>query len=266
VRIGRSFAEKGLARPAVVYLRAALRGGVTGAGVHRSLASALARVTGCGDDEPWPGDALDHLRRAVDLEPLRAAFRRDLGRQLLLRAETRADTIEARNQLGLALLLAGPDDDIVPLALGALRGVLATDGSLSPAGAAKLLREVVPEAAEAVRTAHGYYLQEEELWDELVDVLEERVAAGDATFEDRKMLAGLYRAGDRLSEAAAIYAALLEARPGALHLWLPLVATLAEAGRPEEAADARKKALAAIDAATGDHAALRRRILETGSR
>ncbi|MHC4860830.1 MAG: tetratricopeptide repeat protein, partial [Planctomycetota bacterium] len=261
-RIGESFAEKGLARPAVVYLRAAVRGGVAGPAIHRALATALARVAGCDADEPWPEEAVDHLRKAVEAEPLRAASRRDLGRQLLLHAKTDAQILEARNQLGLALLLAGPDDDVLSLAIGALRGVVAADRSLSPGGAAKLLTEVVPEAAAAVRTAHGYFLQEEELWDDLVEVIQERVEAGVATFEDRKMLAGLYRAGDRLSEAAAIYAGLLEEAPDALHLWLPLVATLVEAGRTEDAAKAREEALAAIDASSGDHEALRRRILE----
>jgi hypothetical protein len=260
-RFGESFARKGLGGPAVVYLRAAVRGGIEDPRLFLRLARMIAAVDGCTSDDPWPDESLDYLRRAVKTDPLRAATRCELGRQLLLIAESGDEIVAARNQLGLALLLAGPNDDIVYLATEALRGVMAADESLSARAARDWLVERAPNAKRSLLTAFHYFLQEEGLWEDLAKALEESVEKGEARFEDRKMLAGLYRAGDRLTDAAKIYAELLIENPKALYLWLPLVQCLAEAGETAAAMKAREKAIRTIDASREDHQALRERIL-----
>jgi predicted Zn-dependent protease len=76
------------------------------------------------------------------------------------------------------------------------------------------------------------------------------------------MLAGLYAAAERHEEAAAIFAALLEETPDALHLWPDLVDALARAGKRREAEEARKRGLAALAAAPEENEPLRKRLEE----
>ncbi len=260
-RVGASLALKELDREAAVYLRAALRGGAGDAGSHRLLALAEARLRGLGEEDPWPADLLALLRRAVEMDPLRAAFRRELGARMLRGAAGPEAVAAARDQLGLALLLVGPDDDLEAVAAGLLAAVLRAEPRLPPAGGAAWIEKRVPDARDAAARAVAYLLQGEARWDELAAQLEGRVRAKAASHEERAMLAGLYRASDRLEEAAALYGALLEERPGALHLWPARIACLAGTGKAEDARRAREDALRAVDAAGTAGAWVREEIL-----
>ncbi|MHC4819719.1 MAG: tetratricopeptide repeat protein, partial [Planctomycetota bacterium] len=238
-RIGISLARAHEAQPAIVYLRAALRGGVKDAEVYYQLAASLARQQG---GARWPDEAVDALNKAVGRAPLRAAYRLMLGRQLLQRQEIR----DARDMLGLALVLAGEDDDEIALAV-ALLGAAATLESDKPiADVVTTLAKSVPPAEPALRMAHVYYLQEAEEWGELAALLEGRTKDGSATFEERAMLAGLYKATDELDEALAIYTTLLREQPSALQLWPDRIECLIGLGRKADAREALQEALQAI--------------------
>ena len=238
-RIGISLARAHESAPAIVYLRAAQRGGVQDAEVHYQLAASLARQQG---GALWPDEAVDALKKAVGQAPLRAAYRLTLGRQLLQRQETRA----ARDMLGLALVLAGEDDDEIALAVALLRAAAKLEPERPIAEVVTTLAASVPPAEPALRLAHVYYLQEAEEWGELAALLEGRIKDGSATFEERAMLAGLYKATDELDEALAIYATLLREKPSALQLWPDRIECLVGLGRKADAREALSKALQAI--------------------
>ncbi|MFV1957774.1 MAG: tetratricopeptide repeat protein [Planctomycetota bacterium] len=247
-KIGRSFARAGLPKPAVVYLRAAVRGGVATGSLLGVLARALARAAGRAEDEVWPREAVEVLERAVAADPLSASLRLVLGMQQLVRAGSTAQSEEARDTLGLALMLLGPTDDDKAIARWALEaGVDARPASL-PREVLGWWKTQVPEAAAALDAAWVIYLQERQAWEDLIEELERRSTRGTASFEDRTTLAGLYLASDRFDDAAALYARLLEERPEALHLWPSRLRALVGAGRLDEARAARDAALKAIDA------------------
>jgi tetratricopeptide (TPR) repeat protein len=238
-RIGISLARAHEASPAIVYLRAALRGGVQDAEVYYQLATSLARLQGGAQ---WPDEAVAALRNAVGQAPLRAAYRLMLGRQLLRRGKTR----DARDMLGLALVLAGEDDDEIALAVALLRAAAALEPDRPIAEVATTLSKSVPPAEPALRLAHVYHLQEAEEWGALAALLEQRIADGSATFLERAMLAGLFKATDELDEALAIYATLLREDPKALQLWPDRIECLLGLGRKADAREALQKALQAI--------------------
>jgi len=259
-RLGESFAESGLPRPAVVYLRAAFRGGVERSRLHALLARALAESDGLAVDEPWPDESLEHLRLAAELDPLRAALRLEYGTQLLLHADTLHTMGDARDQLGLGLLVIGPDDDDIGIALGALRGQV----NLRPSGTARdalaELQKLAPPWSALLERAFLEFLQEEQRFDEMLDVLRARDAAGKADFEQRAMLAGLLLAASESAAAADLYGKLLTEDEKALHLWPKRIESLVAAGRTDKARTERDKALAAIGAAPEDLDVLRRLI------
>ena len=253
-RIGVSLARVREAEPAIVYLRAALRGGATDPEVSYELARALAHVARAPDDAPWPGEAVAALREAADRAPLKAAYRLALGRQLLARGETDA----AYGALGLALVVAGSWDDDLACALGVLRAAAARDPEASAEDLAAALAEAVPPAAPALRTAAVYWLQETEDFEQLGRVLEARVSAGGATAEERGTLAGLYRLTDRLDEALAIYRGLVD--EGGLHAWPDVVECLAAMGRTAESRAALSRATKALADAPPELQWVRRRL------
>lgn len=264
-RIGVSLARVHEFEAAIVYLRAALRGGIEDPEVPYRLAYALAGQAAATEDAPWPDDAVDALRAAVKLAPLRAAYRFVLGRQLLVRARSVEPLREARAMLGLALVLAGPDDDHVRIEVALLRaaGALEPDRPLGETVAA--VQAAVPTAAVTLRTAESYYLQETEDWDALAAVLSKRIAAGEATLEQRAMLAGLCMASDRYDEAEAIFAAMLEGEHAdktgeALRYWPDRIECLVRLGRKADARAALERARAALKDAPGRLGWVRRRL------
>jgi len=238
-RIGISLARAHEAAPAIAYLRAALRGGVRDAEAYYQLAASLARRQG---GARWPDEAVDALRSAVGQAPLRAAYRWMLGQQLLQQEKTRA----ARDMLGLALVLAGEDDDEIALAMGLLRAAATLEPERAIDDVVETLAGSVPPAEPALRLAHVYHLQEAEAWGALATLLQGRAKDGSATFEERAMLAGLYKATDELDEALAIYATLLREDPKALQLWPDHIECLVGLGRKADAREALGKALQAI--------------------
>ncbi|MHC5052871.1 MAG: tetratricopeptide repeat protein, partial [Planctomycetota bacterium] len=238
-RIGISLARAHESEPAIVYLRAALRGGANEAEVYYQLAASLARKQG---GALWPDEATDALQKAVKKAPLRAAYRLMLGKQLLRREKTE----DARNMLGLALILAGEDDDEIALAMALLRAAAAMQPERAIADVVTTLSKSIPPAEPALRLAHVYYLQEAEEWGALAALLEGRTKEGSATFEERAMLAGLYKATDELDEALAIYATLLREDPKALQLWPDRIECLVGLGRKADAREALQRALQAI--------------------
>jgi len=255
-RLGISLARVHEFKPAIVYLRAAMRGSVQDAEVPYRLALALAGLQQRSDDEAWPEPAVAALRDAVRLAPLRAGYRVVLGGQLLASGELEA----AYRMLGLALVLAGPDDDDVRIALQLLRASAAFRPDEKPEAAVERLAEIVPLAAAALRVSLVYYLQEAEEWEQLAAMLEKRVKAGAATVEECAMLAGLLRAADELERAEAIYAAILKDHPDALRYWPDRIECLLELGRKADAKLARATALKALEKDPRDWGAVRRRL------
>ncbi len=245
--LGRSFARAGNPKPAVVYLRAARRGGVEDTSLCLLFARMLAEDEGLAVDEPWPAEAFSAIEHAVRIGPLRADARLVLGRQLLLRATDPDEAQEPLDQLGLALLVMGPDDDDKMIAKWALTAGCEAMPQKSPQEVRAWLAERVPPAEASLRAAWVYFLQEREAWELLIEALEGRLKGGTASFSDRKTLAGLYLASDRNDEAATIYAALLAEDAGAVTLWPHYVRALAASGKPDEAADAKAKGLEAAD-------------------
>ncbi|MHC4959187.1 MAG: hypothetical protein ACYTGN_12530 [Planctomycetota bacterium] len=74
-RIGISLARARVSGPAIVYLRAALRGGVADPEVPFLLATALSEKERLTEDDRWPDEALAALRAAVRTAPLRSRYR-----------------------------------------------------------------------------------------------------------------------------------------------------------------------------------------------
>ena len=255
-RLGISLARVHEYKPAIVYLRAALRGEVDDAEVPYRLALALAGIEGLSDDEPWPEGCVTALGTAVRLAPLRAAYRVALGRQMLLAGEVE----RAYRTMGLALVLAGPDDDDVRVALELLRAAAAFRPDADLEKTIARLAESVPPAAGALRTALVYHLQETEDWERLAGMLERKLTAGDASIEERAMLAGLLKAADELERAEAIYAGILESQPKALRYWPDRIECLMALGRKADAKVARAEALKALSKDPRDLGAVRRRI------
>jgi tetratricopeptide (TPR) repeat protein len=264
-RIGVSLARVHEFEAAIVYLRAALRGGIEDPDVPYRLAYALAGEAAATEDAPWPDEAVDALRDAVKLAPLRAAYRFLLGRQLLVRARSVEALREAHAMLGLALVLAGPDDDHVRIEVALLRAANALEPDRPLDETVAAVQSAVPPAAATLRTAESYYLQETEDWDALARVLSKRIEAGEATLEQRAMLAGLYMASDRFDEAEAIYAAMLEGDAKdttgeALRYWPDRIECLVRMGRKADARVALKRANEALKSADGSHGWIRRRL------
>ena len=240
-RIGMSLARARESEPAIVYLRAALRGGIADARVYYVLAIALAERDDLARDEQWPNESFRALQDAVKRAPLATIYRLELGRQHLLRNEAQA----AHDMLGLALVLVGANDDDVEVAMWLLRAATAL-GEDSAEKLAERLAGFVPPATAALRAALVYHLQAVEEWEQLTSLLARRLKAKTATLEERAMLARLYKLMDRLDEAETILAACLKESPCALHLWPDLVECLAGQGKSGEAVAARVRALNAL--------------------
>ncbi len=250
-RVGVSLARVHEAEPAIVYLRAALRGGIVDAEVPYRLACALALLASAPEDAPWPDEAVEALRTAVRLAPLASTYRLALGRQLLARRETEA----AYAMLGLGLVVLGPGDDDVACALGCLRAAAKREPERPVDEIAESLAESVPPAAPALRAAAVYHLQDAGEWEKLAALLESRGA--EATAEERAMLAGLYDLTDRGDEAEAIWRDLATKE---LRYWPDLVECLLRAGRRADAKAALAEALAAVDKAPVEERWVRRRL------
>lgn len=259
-RIGLSLMRAQVSAAAIVYLRAALRGGADEPEVAYALGVALAELAGRARDETWPDESVDALRRAVAGDPLHAAYRLELGRQMLLRARSAAAVRAARDMLGFALLLAGPDDDDIALARPLLDAQAALFPDAEPEELVAELAEAVPQAATALRRSLLYHLQAREDWARLADLVQKRMEEGEATLEERAMLAGLYKASDRLLEAEAIYAAILREEPGALHLWPDRIECLIDLGRRADAKLALAEAYEQLKKAPQDLGWVRRRL------
>ena len=264
-RLGRDLARLGLAKEAVVYLEAALRGGVEDASLEVVLARALAVASSARDDEPWPEAARGHLEDAVALAPLVAEYRAVLGVQEVLAVEAKEPhdpkaAAAARDHLGLALLLAGPDDDAAWIAAWTLRAVTHAmpDATVEEQGA--WLAEKAPRQAAFVRTAETYVLQEEERWDELIGLLERQRDQAHISAEGLSMLAGLYSASGRYDEAVKTYQEALQGEGASLSLWPRYVAALLGAGDPKGALAAAKEAYQAFDESPAPSDAYRRAI------
>ncbi len=252
-RIGLSLARVREAAAAIVYLRAALRGGVTEPEIPFELARALARAENIHAEEAlWPDAALSALEQAVEAAPLRAPFRRVLGLQLLARGEREA----ARRMLGLALLLAGPADDDLALALALLR----TGGAEAPGAEVERLCESIPPAAALLRRALPFHLQAIEEWGALFELLRGRLADGKASAEERALLAGLHKVNDEVGEALAIYQALLAEFPEELRHWPDVVECLLALGRTADARAARSRAYERLKESPREQGAVRRRL------
>jgi tetratricopeptide (TPR) repeat protein len=249
-RIGVSLARVQEAEPAVVYLRAAMRGGVEDAEVPYQLARAIALLADAPEDGKWPEEAGAALTEAVRLAPLVSTYRLALGRQLLAWGD-----IAAEAELGLSLVLLGPSDDEVATALCCLRAATRFDPERPVDAIAQSLAESVPPAAPALRRAVVYYLQETEQWDRLAELIEQR--GKDATAEERAMLAGLYGLTDRDDEALAVWRELVGKEP---RYWPDLVECLLRAGRRTDAKAALAEAFAAVDKGPPELNWVRRRL------
>jgi tetratricopeptide (TPR) repeat protein len=264
-RLGASFARAEEHAAAVVYLKAALRGGERSGDTQAVLARSMAAVAGADETDAWPDETLPLLKGAVSESPLRAGFRLLLGRQLLHRAKTPEDAAAARDALGLALVVLGPADDAASVATAFLRAASAASPETPVADVVKSVSADLPEAAGALRAGHLYFLQEDRRWEELTSVLEARAAAGSPTFEERTMLAGLYKASERPEDAEEIYAKLLEEHPEAIQLWADRIACLFAMGKREEALAAKAKALDLIAKDPGEWQGVRDRIERLGN-
>jgi tetratricopeptide (TPR) repeat protein len=250
-RIGVSLARVHEAEPAVVYLRAALRGGIADAEVPYELARALALLAAAPEDAPWPDEAVGALREAVRLAPLRSAYRLALGRQLL----ARRDLETAHAELGLSLVLLGPSDDDIASALGCLRAATRREPGRAVDELAESLAESAPVAAAALRAAAVYHLQDGQEWEKLEELLARRGAG--ATPEERAMLAGLYGLTDRDEEALAIWREVAGKEP---RYWPDLVECLLRMDRKADAKAALAEAFAAVAKAPPEERWIRRRL------
>ncbi len=251
-RIGLSLARVREAAAAIVYLRAALRGGASEPEVPYELARALALAANVASEETrWPDDAFATLQEAVEGAPLRALYRRVLGLQLLARGDREA----AYRMLGLALLLAGPADDDLALALAMLRAS-ATEAPEQEVGR---LCESIPPMARVLRRALPFHLQAIEDWGALFDLLRDRVRKTGASDEELALLAGLYKVNDEVDEALAIYEGLVRGSDDPRH-WPDVVECLLALGRTAEARSARSTAYELIARSPREHGAVRRRL------
>jgi len=251
-RIGLSLARVREASAAVVYLRAALRGGVTEPEVAYELSRSLALAAHVASEEArWPDDAFATLQEAVKRAPLRALYRRVLGLQLLARGDREA----ACRMLGLALLLAGPADDDLALALAMLRA----SATEAPEREVDRLCESSPPMAPVLRRALPFHLQATEDWGALFELLRRRDAAGGASAEERALLAGLHKVNDEIEEALAIYRGLVSGSDDPRH-WPDIVECLLALGRTAEAKAARAAAYERIARSPREHGAARRRL------
>lgn len=223
--IARSYASVSMAPLALAFFEAAWRGGAEEAEDRVVAARLRAAAAGLAEDEPWPAESLADLRRAVVLDPLLAEARLVLAEALL----AIGNDAEAAPQLALALFLAGEADDVESAALAQLR--LAGD-ALEPE---RKLVAARPELGRAFARARVALLQEEGRFSELVALLEARVRAGTADFEDRVMLADFDLLLDRPRPAAQRFRALLEEDPRAHHLRPRLARALVAAGEVEAA-------------------------------
>ncbi len=250
-RIGVSLARVHEAEPAVVYLRAALRGGILDAEVPYELARALALLAAAPEDAPWPDDAVAALREAVRLAPLSSAYRLALGRQLLARRDLDA----AYAELGLSLVLLSPSDDDIASALGCLRAAARREPARAVDELAESLAESAPGAAPALRAAAVYHLQDGQEWEKLEDLIERRGTG--ATAEERAMLAGLYGLTDRDEEALAIWREVASSDP---RYWPDVVRCLLRMDRKADAKAALAEAFAAVAKAPPEQRWIRRRL------
>lgn len=264
-RVGCALARKRLHAAARVYLEAALRGGAASAAIHTAIARAMAGEADVADDDPWPDAAVNHLRDAVACAPLDASHRAELARRLV----DAGAFAEAWRAFGLAIVLAGPDDDVVSFAAGALEAAAeSTDESASGrrgengGDPVARLRSAAPWATAAIERASVYHLQANQAWRELRTLLTKRHRDGRADAEERRMLADLHRLGESFDAAADLYRGLLDDDPRDLSRWLPYVTALRDAGRTEDARRARKRAIESIAAANEDWASLRRDLAE----
>jgi len=255
-RIGISLARVRESGPAIVYLRAALRGGVADPEVPFQLARALAHAAQRPEDEAWPEEAVAALRRASELAPLRSAYRLALGRQIL----AGGDAAGARAMLGLALLLCGPDDDDLAAAVALVQAATACEPERAVEETVAALADAAPPATAVLRRALAYHLQQAEEWDELAALLQRRREAGTATPEELGMLAGLFRATDEVEEALALYTELLGTGPDGLRWWPDRIDCLARLGRRAEAKAALAEARAALRGAPPEYGWVRRRL------
>jgi tetratricopeptide (TPR) repeat protein len=263
-RLGASFAREEQHVAAVAYLRAAMRGGERSGDTQAALARSIAAVAGADETDAWPDETMPLLAGAVEASPLRASFRLALGRQLLHRAKTPEAAGAARDALGLSLVVAGPADDAATAATVFLRAAAAASPDVAPAEVVRRVSADLPELGAALRVGQLYFLQEDRRWEELTAVLEARVAAGSPTFEERTMLAGLYKASERPEDAEKIYAALLAENPGALQLWADRIACLFAMGQREKALAAKKQALDLIAKDPGEWQGVKDRIERLG--
>jgi tetratricopeptide (TPR) repeat protein len=252
-RIGVSLARVHEAEPAIVYLRAALRGGIAEAEVPYELARALALSAAAPEDAPWPDEAVGALREAVRLAPLSSAYRLALGRQLLARRETDA----AYAELGFSLVLLGSSDDDVAAALGCLRAAARREPGRAVDALAEALAESAPPAAQALRTAAVYHLQDAGEWEKLEELIVRRGAGASA--EERAMLAALYGLTDRCEEALPIWRELVATDEG-LRYWPDLVDCLLRMDRRADAKAALSEAFAAVEKAPPELRWVRRRL------
>ena len=262
-RSGASLARVGQSAAARVYLEAARRGGIADAALESLLAEAIVGEAELEEDAIWPAEALEALGRAVEFSPLVASYRRRLGEQLLVAAEFD----EARNQLGLALLLGDPrDDEAAPSALRAEASLASEERVVdveSLGAARKSLLAALPGRGPLLSDALLRVLQEEEAWDALLGLLRERRQAGPLRFEEGRLLAGLLRLVDEAEDAELLYAELLRRRPNALNLWPERLENLAALG-DESLERRRAEALKALAADARDLAWLRERVESAG--
>jgi hypothetical protein len=122
---------------------------------------------------------------------------------------------------------------------------------------AESLAESAPPAAQALRTAAVYHLQDAEEWEKLEELLRRRGAGASA--EERAMLAGLYGLTDRCEEALAIWRELV-ARDEGLRYWPDLVECLLRMDRKADARSALAEAFLAVGKAPPELRWVRRRL------
>ena len=255
-RVGLSFADIGHWKVAAAYFEQALRGRGEDGELWSRLARCRARVAGVADDEAWPADALQALEAAVASRPLHAHDRNRLGWQRLMSSSP----ARAREALGLAFLLAGQNDDGPDLAAGALEGIMAAEPTLSLDAAVASLMVIHPRARPTIEQAHVRVLQRNGDWNRLLTLLEARHGERRATFDDRRVLAGLLKLVDRADEADAIYEVLLSERPSELALWIERVECLVALGQGLKAEAVSGQARRAFEADPRELAWLHQRL------